>query len=276
MKRFNTQLNNVSDRPDRLVEAGTELSVDAVEYLLQDMHEQAFQEPSVDPITETAQLLQALSTTPPLRLEFTDQLKHQLLHTYATDQSTVTETPISIWQQWRRWLVLPILPIGGIAAGVLIYLSTDSNHPTPATNTVLANTADQNTNTAISQQPTTRIDMVEFQKILADDAKARSTTTTNLDETVYGTLRRSATETLEADQHIIDFLKKSGQDTTRAQELHDAFAYDVSQWPAADAPKDAATEKRMIDAFVKNNTEWNKLMNDIINQLNQQYTGQEN
>ncbi len=275
MNRLQQQLYRSNDRSDRLVRVETELSVDEIELLLQDLHDHAAREPHPDPVAQTAQLFQALSTTPTPRPAFADELKQQLLNTYATDQVAPIETPASSWRQWRRWLMVPMLPVGGIAVGVLIWLSVRPAAQTTSTTTQpLAGVAIQN-----EQSTTTapHIDLVEFQKILAESAEAQALSEVSIAaESSYATLRRSATETLKADQEIIDFLKKGGMDTTHAQDLHDAFAYDVSHWPADDAPEDAATSQRMIDAFVKNNTEWNKLMGEIIEQLTQQYEERKN
>lgn len=266
--------------------------------------------PKTGPITpelQAATRLQALTSDDTIDPQFSLQLKQNIIHSLKdiSGEEMKKEKRRFTW----KMLLLPIAPLGVTAAAIIVAIQFNQpNSPEPAATTALTQNPGEVPSLlrgapVISEAQDTEdrlegegynIDYVEFQRKLnersstgnlvdvgdygevtyKEDAVAseeEDDTSSDDKKYFYSDLRLTAYIQLATDAEIAKLLAAGGLDVTRVLDHIEEMEKTMQSWPTDDMPFDSEDYSEAINDFVEHNKGWNRLMNEVTDELVRDY-----
>jgi hypothetical protein len=257
---------------------------------------------ATDPATQAAVRLHALTTDDTIDPQFALQLKQDILQSVQAGSTEIVkkEKRRAIW----KMLFLPIAPIGVTAAAIFVAVQLNQPEGSGSEITSTANQSAPLVGAQIRGEEVEKpvggytIDYVEFQRRLNErpntgdlvdlgvgnlpsrgpgssiDYGENDTSDEDQSAQLYTQLREDAYETLAADVEIAELLKQGGVDVVPVLDHIEVFKQTIDQWPAATDPFNDEAYTAAVNELVQHNKGWNRLMNEITDELIRDYQEQ--
>lgn len=255
---------------------------------------------SAQPEVQAAVRLGALTSEDTIDTQFSLNLKQDIVQSLQSGSTEIVrkEKRRDIW----KMLLLPIAPLGVTAAAIFVAVQLNQGEAPTEVAVIADEQPEQLLGAPVEDEAVERpeegytIDYVEFQRRLnerstgdlvdlgvgnlpsrgpgvstgaADEAPIEPEE--NDDGSLYTQLRADAYTAIATDIEIMELLRGGGFDVTRIEEFIADYKDTVASWPTDEDPFDGDAFSEAVDASVQHNRGWNRLMNEVTDELVRDY-----